>query len=66
MAVLHRFYCFVYIDETFAHASHSVKRPWQSNDVGMKVPFGKGTRYIIVHAGNENNFLSGAELVFNP
>ena len=53
-----------YTDETFVHTSHSAKRSWQSKDCSIKVPFGKGTRYIVVHAGSENGFLDGAELVF--
>ena len=49
-----------YTDET----THSAKRSWQSKEYSIKVPFGKGTRYIVVHAGSENGFLDGAELVF--
>ena len=30
----------------------------------IKVPFGKGAWYIVVHAGSENRSLDGAELVF--
>ena len=46
-----------------SRVNHSTTEPLRSH------PFGKGIRYTywtIVHAGSENGFLSGAELVFNP
>ena len=54
----------VYTDETFVHTSHSAHRSWQSDDFAMKVPFGKGTRYIVAHAGSEAGFIPGADLIF--
>ena len=39
-------------------------RSWQSESVALKVPFGKGDRFIVVHAGSENGFIDGASLVF--
>ena len=54
----------VYTDETFVHTSHSAKRSWQSEEFAMKVPFSKGSRYIIVHAGSVSGFIDGAELIF--
>ena len=52
----------VYTDETFVHTSHSAKRSWQSDDYAIKVPFSKGSRYIIVHAGSKAGFVQGAEM----
>ncbi|XP_045202333.2 uncharacterized protein LOC123555810 [Mercenaria mercenaria] len=54
----------VYTDETFVHSSHTFHRSWQSDHVGLRVPFRKGQRMIIVHAGTETGFVKGAELVF--
>ena len=54
----------VYTDETFVHTSHCVHRSWQSESVALKVPFGKGERFIVVHAGTDNGFIEGASLVF--
>ncbi len=54
----------VYTDETFVHSAHTMHRSWQSKDISLKVPFSKGQRLIIVHAGTEAGFIKGASLVF--
>lgn len=54
----------IYTDETFVHSTHSTPKCWQTKDIGLSVPFSKGDRMIIVHAGNKNGFIPGASLVF--
>ena len=54
----------VYTDETFVHTSHCVHRSWHSESVALKVPFGKGERFIGVHAGTDKGFIQGVSLVF--
>jgi hypothetical protein len=33
----------VYTDETFVHSSHAVSKCWQDAEIGLKIPFSKGT-----------------------
>ena len=54
----------VYTDQTFVHSGHTTPRTWQSDDVALRVPFSKGERVVVVHAGSEEGFIQGAELVF--
>lgn len=57
----------VYLDETWINQNHTKKYIWQhsSNEGGLRVPIGKGSRLIIVHAGSaKHGFIEGAELVF--
>ena len=54
----------VYMDETYVNAGHTVSTGWQSDDIGLNIPFNKGERLIIVHAGTEDGFIPGAKLVF--
>ena len=54
----------VYTDETFVHSSHSMKKCWQSDDMQLKIPFTRGDRLIIVHAGSRQGFIDGACLMF--
>ena len=51
-------------DETFVHTSYCVHRSWQSELVVLKVPFGKGGGFIVVHAGTDKGFIEEALLVF--
>ena len=53
----------VYTDETFVHTSYCVHLSWQSELVVLKVPFGKGKRFIVVHAGTDKGFIEEALLV---
>lgn len=52
----------VYMDETYIHSSHGVSKGWQSADgeIGHHVPFNKGERFIIVHAGSKQGFVPNA------
>lgn len=54
----------IYTDETFVHAAHTTPKRWQSENTVLAVPFNKGNRLIIVHAGSEAGFVKGAQLVF--
>lgn len=66
-----------YTDETWVNAGHTKEKVWVDTTitskrnaflrgltVGLKNPSGKGKRYVIVHAGNEEGFVKGAALVF--
>ena len=57
-------YTIIYTDETYVHSSHSVSKCWQSQDAGLHVPFSKGERMIIIHAGSKKGFINGASMVF--
>jgi len=54
----------VYTDETFVHTSYSAKMCWQAKDATVKIPFSRGERLIVVHAGYEGGFIKGASLLF--
>jgi hypothetical protein len=54
-----------YLDETYIHQNLSTNKRWDdaTNESQMN-PISHGSRYIIVHAGDEEGFLQGAGLVF--
>lgn len=55
----------VFVDETYVHTSHSVNKCWQSDSQpGVSKDISLGERYIVVHAGSENGFISSALLVY--
>lgn len=54
----------VYTDETFIHACHTAQKCWRSEDTEMKIPFNKGDRLIILHAGSRSGFVHDACLIF--
>ena len=62
----------VYLDKTWANLHCSHERSWVESDEkvqggtkgGIRKPPGKGTRLIILHAGSENGWIDGADLVF--
>ena len=64
----------IYLDETLANARDGVEKMWVEDDPraigGTKggihtcKPSGKGSRLIILHAGSENGWINGADLVF--
>ena len=56
----------IYTDETWVNAHHNNEYIWIDSDGtgGWKVPSGKGLRLIILHAGGENGWVEGADLVF--
>ena len=57
----------VFLDETWIDTSYMNKKIWQSDDVpGIFMPYNKGQRLIVIHAGGENGFVPGAQEIFNP
>ena len=61
----------VYLDETWANSHDGRERTWVEDDAttggtkgGMRKPSGKGSRLIILHAGGEDGWIEGADLVF--
>lgn len=56
----------VYIDETWVNQNECVQRCWTVADgsVGPKLKTGKGSRFIVVHAGSEEGFVQGALMLF--
>ena len=61
----------VYTDETWANAHDGHEKTWVEPDEvtggtkgGVRKPTGKGSRLIILHAGGENGWIDGADLVF--
>ena len=57
----------VYLDETWVNAHHGRDTLWVDKDgtAGWKRPRVKGGRLIVLHAGTENGWVGGAELVFH-
>lgn len=56
----------IYLDETYVNKNHSAKFTWYPEEDGPWVnkPSGVGPRFIVVHAINQEGWISGAELVF--
>lgn len=56
----------VYLYETWVNAHRSNDYVWIDNEGkgGWKVPSGKGVRLIVLHAGGENGWIDGVDLVF--
>jgi len=58
----------VYLDETWVNQNHTVPKCWidttSEKAVGLRIPSGKGGRWIILHAGTKNGFVPEASLVF--
>ena len=46
------------------HAAHTIKKCWQIDNTGVMVPFSKGERMIVLHAGSSKGFIPNAKLVF--
>lgn len=59
---------FVYLDETWVNQNYTVSKCWVDTTAkkatGIKVPTGKGSRLIILHAGTKYGFVKNADLVF--
>ena len=55
----------VHLDETWLSAHHTCENCWIDYDGkgGLRVPFGKGGRLIILHAGWEQGWIADTELV---
>ena len=54
----------VYTDGTFVNAGHTVSKSWQSDDIGLDVPFNKGERIIMLLARTKDGFIPGANAVY--
>ena len=58
----------VYLDETWVNQNYTVPKCWvlenAGHATGVRVPSGKGSRLIILHAGTREGFVPGAALVF--
>lgn len=55
----------VYLDETFIHQNHTIKKCWTIDGVGgFNVPTGKGGRHILLHAGSADGFIPNSLLCF--
>lgn len=58
----------VYLDETWINQNYTVSKCWvdgtSDKAQGIRVPTGKGGRWIILHAGTKNGFIPGAALIF--
>jgi hypothetical protein len=54
------------LDETWCDTNHTTSHQWAAEDdsKNRKLPLGKGQRFVILHAGCEDGFLNGCELVF--
>ncbi|CAF4940522.1 unnamed protein product [Pieris macdunnoughi] len=54
-----------FIDETWIHSHYTLSKCWQnSSDSSVRINHSPGQRWIVVHAGNENGFIQGAELLY--
>lgn len=54
-----------YLDETWIHSHYTVSKCWQnSTDASIKKNDNPGQRWILVHAGGDNGFIPGAELLY--
>ena len=61
----------VYTDETWANSHDGREKTWVEHDDitggtkgGIRKPTGKGNRLIILHAGGEDGWIEGGDLVF--
>lgn len=55
----------IFLDETWIHAHYTVSKCWQSEiDKGVRKNDSPGQRWVIMHAGSENGFVNGADLIF--
>ena len=59
-------YDIIYTDETWVNAHHTNDYIWVDKDGkgGWKVPSGKGSKLIVLHAGGVEGWVEGADLVF--
>ena len=59
---------FVYLDETWVNQNYTMSKCWvdtaSREATGIRVPTGKGSRLIIVHAGTKHGFVQNADLIF--
>ena len=57
-------YYVVYLDETYVNEGHVATRCWIRNGDKVKVPSGKGKRWILFHAGGDRGWVPGAVRLF--
>lgn len=64
---LRKEYNIIYTDETWVNTHHTENYIWIDEDGkgGWRVPSGKGTRLIIVHAGGVEGWVEGAGLALS-
>jgi len=58
---------YITYDETWVNQNHSIKNIWQDsqNNGGLKVPVGKGGRFIVCHVGSAHTgFIKESKWVF--
>ncbi|XP_064091958.1 uncharacterized protein LOC135205384 isoform X2 [Macrobrachium nipponense] len=56
----------VFLDETWINQNECVRQCWTTGEgeIGPKLKTGKGSRFIVVHAGSEKGFVKDALLLF--
>ncbi|KAG8238291.1 hypothetical protein J437_LFUL017046 [Ladona fulva] len=67
----------IYLDETWVNAGHTVSKELKDVNIktkhqaqlagfstGLKIPRGRGPRFVILHAGSARGFVDGAKLVY--
>lgn len=54
------------MDETWFDTNHTTSHQWAAEDdyKNKKLPLEKGQRFVILHAGCEDGFPNGCEVVF--
>ena len=59
-------YDIINLDETWVDTHHTPSKQWMPPNLehAKKIPLNKGQRFVILHAGSENGFVPGCELVF--
>lgn len=55
----------IYMDESYIHSSHTIKKSWSDDSTGLHQPISTGERLIIIHAGGENGFIKNALQTWN-
>lgn len=67
----------IYMDESWVNTGTTNGQVWQDTTIknprqafvnglttGLKTPTGKGPRFVLVHAGNKDGFVEGADMTF--
>ena len=58
-------YYVIYMDETYVNEGHVARECWIRNGNKVKVPSGKGKRWILFHTGSDRGWVPGAVQAFN-
>jgi hypothetical protein len=57
---------FFYLDETWIYSNLTFKKCWQTNEVKTFLADGSAkNRPIVAHAGSEDGFVTGAQLMYS-